>query len=374
MANRNYFFVIGFLFLLLSINFLDSRNLEIRTRQLENINARIEEQERLLSQTRNLINETASRSHDSLKTIELIENELVQLKTEKREILSKISETDKILTALSKNYSLLLSDLQTEILHLINQNANPQVKQSRNPDTYIHLIIIEKTLEHLNHLSTLSTYYYQDKELQAHHFDSINRKRDSRLSICKQEEIRYLELQTQIAYLIEEELSHKVRLENMAEHSKKLESLVQNLTFHDDEDSKRYSYIFSTPKLEWPVEGSIFRGFGEITDNIHDITIVNNGIDIVTQENSLINSIDEGIVVFAEWFGKSGKTVIVDHKNGFYSLYANNSSLLVTKGEYVSMSQPIAVAGFSPEVPGTPILHFELRKHSTPVNPIDYLK
>ena len=64
--------------------------------------------------------------------------------------------------------------------------------------------------------------------------------------------------------------------------------------------------------------------------------------------------------------------VLIRHPNGFVTAYANNGELVVKKGDKVKRGQTIAHSGQSGNV-GSPQLHFELRKGSTPVDPTSYL-
>ncbi len=134
-----------------------------------------------------------------------------------------------------------------------------------------------------------------------------------------------------------------------------------------------YSFQFSTPRLIWPVKGKILKHFGEQKSDSYNVTIFNNGIDIGVDKGAEVVCVEEGVVAFAERYGNSGKMVIIDHKNGFFSLYSHNSVLLVSKGDNVNKNQVIALSG-STGLVEQPVLHFELRKRGTPVNPLEYLE
>lgn len=134
-----------------------------------------------------------------------------------------------------------------------------------------------------------------------------------------------------------------------------------------------YSFQFSTPRLIWPVKGEILKYFGEQKSSAYNVTIFNNGIDIKVAKGAEVVCVEDGVVAFAERYGNSGKMVIIDHKNGFFSLYSHNSALLVSKGDSVSKNQVIALSG-STGLVEQPVLHFELRKRGTPVNPLEYLE
>jgi len=137
--------------------------------------------------------------------------------------------------------------------------------------------------------------------------------------------------------------------------------------------TEEFSYKFSTDKLIWPVKGKILRPFGEQKSTEYKVSTINNGIDIKAVEGTSVKAVDDGVVAFAEWYNGAGKLVIVDHQNGYFTLYSHNSSLLVSRGEDVVKGQPIAFTGKTGSVQ-EPSLHFEIRRRGVPVNPMDFLE
>jgi len=89
-------------------------------------------------------------------------------------------------------------------------------------------------------------------------------------------------------------------------------------------------------------------------------------------ENSSIKAFADGEVAFAGLFVGSGNMIIIDHKNGFHSIYSFNNTLLVIKGEYVQKGQVIALSGMTGAA-SEPSLRFELRRNRVAVNPVEYV-
>jgi murein DD-endopeptidase MepM/ murein hydrolase activator NlpD len=67
-----------------------------------------------------------------------------------------------------------------------------------------------------------------------------------------------------------------------------------------------------------------------------------------------------------------GKTLIIDHNDGYETVYAYNSELLIKQGDSVRQNDCIARVGSSGRASG-PMLHFEIRKGGQPQNPLSYL-
>jgi murein DD-endopeptidase MepM/ murein hydrolase activator NlpD len=120
--------------------------------------------------------------------------------------------------------------------------------------------------------------------------------------------------------------------------------------------------------LRWPARGRIIQGFGPKVGGQQ-----NDGINIALPEGTAIKAADDGIVAYAGNELKGyGNLVLVRHSNGFVTAYAHASELLVKRGEHVKRGQVIAKSGQTGNVT-SPQLHFEVRRGSTPVDPMQYL-
>jgi murein DD-endopeptidase MepM/ murein hydrolase activator NlpD len=124
----------------------------------------------------------------------------------------------------------------------------------------------------------------------------------------------------------------------------------------------------SLPSFRWPVKGRVIAAFGAKTNGAQ-----NDGINLAVPEGTPIKAADDGVVAYAGNELKGyGNLVLVRHANGYVSAYANASELMVKRGDTVKRGQVIAHAGQTGNVT-SPQLHFEIRKGSTPVDPIQFL-
>ena len=85
-----------------------------------------------------------------------------------------------------------------------------------------------------------------------------------------------------------------------------------------------------------------------------------------------MHAVHDGTVAFADQFTGYGNLVIVDHGDRAYSLYGHLDSLAVRRGDHVSPSTTVGLAGRNPA--GNPSLYFELRVDGKPVDPLQWLK
>jgi septal ring factor EnvC (AmiA/AmiB activator) len=97
------------------------------------------------------------------------------------------------------------------------------------------------------------------------------------------------------------------------------------------------------------------------------------GVTIPAREGTSVKAIHHGRVVYADWLRGSGLLVIIDHGDGYMSLYAHNQSLLREVGEWVSAGTPISTVGNSGGQEQS-ALYFEIRHQGKPTNPSQWCK
>jgi murein DD-endopeptidase MepM/ murein hydrolase activator NlpD len=122
------------------------------------------------------------------------------------------------------------------------------------------------------------------------------------------------------------------------------------------------------PTFRWPVRGKVITSYGAKTNGK-----ANDGINLAVPEGTPVKAAEDGVVAYAGNELKGyGNLVLVRHANGYVTAYAHASELLVKRGDPIKRGQVIAKSGQSGEV-ASPQLHFEIRKGSTPVDPLQFL-
>lgn len=117
----------------------------------------------------------------------------------------------------------------------------------------------------------------------------------------------------------------------------------------------------------WPARGEIINFFGDYVNST-----INYGINIKTSADKSVRSSTGGKVVFSNYLKGWGKTVIVEHPNRFYTIYANLKSVSAKEGRQISKNTIIGEV--APSDKGEYILHFEIRKNYIPQDPLKYLR
>ncbi len=126
-------------------------------------------------------------------------------------------------------------------------------------------------------------------------------------------------------------------------------------------------------KLPWPIEGKVISRFGTYQNpNLKTVT-ENTGIDIHGSEGTEVKSIYDGIVTTVTYIRGYGNTVILDHGDGFYSVYTHVMDVEVEENSYVNAGDIIAHVGDSGSLEGTK-LHFEIWGNKDKLNPELWLK
>src|ERR1700691_585057 len=122
------------------------------------------------------------------------------------------------------------------------------------------------------------------------------------------------------------------------------------------------------PTFRWPVRGKVITGYGAKTNGKS-----NDGINLAVPEGTPVKAAEDGVVAYSGNELKGyGNLVLVRHSNGYVTAYAHASELLVKRGDTIKRGQIIAKSGQSGEV-ASPQLHFEIRKGSSPVDPLQFL-
>ncbi|MBF0619246.1 MAG: peptidoglycan DD-metalloendopeptidase family protein [Candidatus Omnitrophica bacterium] len=115
----------------------------------------------------------------------------------------------------------------------------------------------------------------------------------------------------------------------------------------------------------WPVKGKVIAYFEDRKG-----ASGSSGIDIRATEGEIVNAARGGRVVFADYMTGYGYTVILDHSDGFFTVYGHTAKALVSLGDYVTRGTKLAQLGNQTDLA---FLHFEVRRGETPTNPLHYL-
>ena len=122
-------------------------------------------------------------------------------------------------------------------------------------------------------------------------------------------------------------------------------------------------------KLIWPVDGKIVKGFGPQWNSKLNTTLHNPGVDIAANPTASVRSIFDGLVTTITFISGYGTTVIVDHNDGYFTVFTHLDNLLVTKNMLVKEGQKIGFISKESQV-----VHFEIWGNNQTLNPKEWLR
>ena len=229
--------------------------------------------------------------------------------------------------------------------------------------------------DYFNHMraQTIDRVGGQIRELQD--LDAQLDAEISRLSVLQQEreneaarlEQARVERRQAVAKLDQELASKGSQVSQLEEQARVLEELVEELrsALRDFPVQAQEPFAKLRGKLAWPVSGRLIADFGQPRAGNR---IKWNGVLVGTRQGSDIRAIYHGRVAYADWLPGMGLLVILDHGDGYMSLYGHNDTLYISAGDWVAPGDVLATAGASGGR-AEPALYFEIRQGKRSENP-----
>jgi len=180
------------------------------------------------------------------------------------------------------------------------------------------------------------------------------------------------ERQKAVAKLKQDISSSEQQLARLNKQAKELDDLVEALARVLPEMPAVPAGPFASQKgkLSWPVKGKIRKNYGERRGNS---SLRWNGTLIAAPSGNNVRAFYHGRVVYADWLQGMGLLIIVEHGDGYLSLYGHNQELLHGVGSWVQPGEVIARVGDSGGQ-AEPAVYFELRRNGQPTNPSSWIK
>lgn len=191
----------------------------------------------------------------------------------------------------------------------------------------------------------------------------------------KSEERKVAEKKTEkeelLASVRQEKSSYEKMLRELKEASKRLLGIIKESEKKNTFFAKGFTGLKG--KLPWPVKGKVAIPYGSQKDPNFNTPVFRSGIFIQTAGDLYAKAVHTGKVVFAEWFKGYGQLMIVNHGNGYHTLYGSLSEIFSKVGDIIKSGQIIGRVGNS-GILNSPGLYFELRYKGKPLDPMQWLK
>jgi septal ring factor EnvC (AmiA/AmiB activator) len=200
----------------------------------------------------------------------------------------------------------------------------------------------------------------EEEDAQLALLEDQNRDRINELDTARRQRGRVL------ASLEKQSSDRNAVLKRLTQQQAQLERLLKDLSRaieaapYDPNDA----FAKLRGKLAWPVAGHVETSFGDTIAG----GLRSNGIVIAADRGNAVTAVQEGRVVYADWLPGRGLLIIIDHGNGYMSLYGHNEQLFKQAGATVKAGDTIAAAGDTGGRSKSG-LYFEIRRAGKPVDP-----
>lgn len=165
----------------------------------------------------------------------------------------------------------------------------------------------------------------------------------------------------------DEELKEETQYNKLIETSERISQMLREM-----EKANPQRFADKADNFIWPACGVITSYAGWRVHPVFGTTKYHSGMDIAVDYNTPIKAANRGSVTYAGWMDGYGYTVMIDHGEGFVTLYAHCNSINCSEGSFVHQGDVVAQSGATGWATG-PHLHFEVRVHGDIVDPLKYI-
>ncbi|MDN3390424.1 peptidoglycan DD-metalloendopeptidase family protein [Pseudoalteromonas sp. APC 3691] len=304
------------------------------------------------------------------KALNMAEQSVKETKKQQKELQNKADELDrkhtqfqKVLAAQLKSAYMAGGDDYSKML--LNQEDTAKFERTLSYYNYLN----KARIEQIEDLKDLQQQIVQNqKELVKTQeklellFDEQKRRQTALVNAQSERQANLKNLQAQLN-------STKSSINYLKENQQTLVATIEELEKEKTQKIELLGLNKNKGKLDWPSKGKLEHTFGQRKHGGIDWK----GVLIGAKEGTNINSVHNGQVVFADWLKGYGWVIVVDHGEGFMSLYGHAQTLLRDVGDMVREGETLALVGQSGGQASSG-LYFEIRHKGRAVNPIKWCK
>ena len=348
---------------------------KVKEQELEEVRERISELKRSMDQSAT----SRDRLTGELRTAEVeISEKRIRLKELERErdySINQKRQLDGQIEQLEAELESESSELASQVRAAYMNGSQERIKlllNQRDPATLGRLITYYGYLNdyRAGNIETVSAYLRELAELRG----KVAAEEARLANLAKQRYAELTKLNTaqekrrQLLVSLRGRMADEGReIEQLAAQEKDLSQLIAELSsiLSDYPISSESPFSEHKGRLTWPVAGTLVHDFGQprVTDRLKW-----NGVVLAAPRGHEVRSVYHGRVVFSDWLAGLGLLVIVEHGEGYMTLYGYNETTLKNTGDWVAPGDVIATVGDSGGQART-ALYFEIRRGTRPLNP-----
>lgn len=342
------------------------------------------------------------------KNISEAQQRISRSEGEKNQLQDALRKTETELATLEKSIRHLTGDIsqRQQQLQTLQQQESELAQQKRQQESSIgeqiaasyrmgrekniKLLLNQEKPERLNRALVYADYFNKARVASLQQYQQTLQKIDDNKQaiaeqtqqllnnkeqlLAKQQQLKsnYRQRNNTLASIQQTIKTDQQKLQQWQREQKQLEALLRsvneaiaNIRLPGD----AVPFINTRGKLRWPTQGTRDNRYGKRRPP-GDLRW--EGIAFMAPAGQNVQAIHYGRVVFADWFRGKGLLMIIDHGDGYMSLYAHNQTLLRETGDWVSAGETIATVGNSGGLKQAE-LYFEIRHQGQPLNPSQWL-
>lgn len=385
-------FIVCGLLLVLPAAMAKDRSSDPIADKLERERRALEKLQQEIEQKKKRAHETEKKKESLLQTMQDLDDDLAHKRQERSAITRKLKDKDQEIDRITAQLTVVrrrLGDRRQSVLARLRaqymEGRYGHLAALLTADTYETL---QRRLRYLSAVSQREYDLVESYRQDVGRLEQMERQREAARNDMlafkahtdrKLAEIQGLKRQKKmfLAKITQEKESYVRAVAELERSAARVDGLIKEL------EQRRKAFAVVPPKtaggghalkgaLHWPADGEVVSFFGRQKHRTFDTYVQRKGIEIRTEEGTAIRAVMPGTVVYADWLKGYGQVVILDHANGFFSLYAHASKLLVKVGEQVATGHVVGETGDT-GFTGDSTLYFELREGAEPVDPLIWL-
>ncbi len=301
------------------------------------------------------------------RTIKHLNTKIQELTKKNQELSRKKNQQQKELEVLL--YSAFRLSRESKIKLFLNQEDPKKITRALILANYIHESHEEKLesfRETLDKIASIRDDIKRQRNKKENALEKLAGETTKLKSTLNDRSQLLKSINKAIASSTEKIQSLKADQERLKKLIEKVEQSIANIQVPND--MRAFSQM--KRKLPKPVNKKHNNQFGK---KIDDSDLRWQGVTFKAKEGTAVRAIHFGRVVFSGWFRGKGLLLILDHGDGYMTLYAHNQTLLNETGDWVKQGDTIATIGNSGGL-NDPQLYFEIRHQGEPLNPTHWLK
>jgi septal ring factor EnvC (AmiA/AmiB activator) len=363
------------------------------------ITDKIERERKTLEQLKDKIEEKRKRAEEAekkresvLQGIQSLDERLIRHRQDHHEIIKKLRKKDREIEAITDQLSTMRAGIQERRNAIL---ARLKVQYMEGRFGYVKALLasdsygdFERRRQYLSAVSQKDYELLGSFKTDVARMEQAERQRaEARAGMMSFKEgverklvdIRALQKEKKVylTKITHEKDAYNKAVEELERSASRVDSILRELETRRKALAMRPPTAPGLPRgtkgtLPWPADGQVISFFGRQKHPTFNTYVQRKGIEIKTMEGSFIHAVMPGTVVYADWLKGYGLVIILDHANGYFSLYAHASKILSKVGEQVAEGFPIGETGDTGMI-GENTLYFELREGAEAVDPLHWL-